>query len=93
MLERPIRSSALLAAVNTALRSRFRQYQVRDDLARRLESENTVAAIFETTTLGVAQADPATNGVRQLTKDLFESPLFSTVLVPMRDGLTISRKK
>ncbi len=39
VLERPVRSSTLLAAVQAALRARQRQYEVRDELERRLAAE------------------------------------------------------
>lgn len=39
VLERPIRSATLLAAVRTALQARRRQYEIRDELERRKKAE------------------------------------------------------
>lgn len=44
VLERPVYSGALIAAVRTALRSRVRQYQVREELRRRREAEDGLKA-------------------------------------------------
>jgi len=43
VLERPIRGPALLSTVRMALQSRRRQFEVRDELARRLEAERALA--------------------------------------------------
>ncbi len=42
ILERPMRVAALVSAVNSALRARGRQYQIRAHLAERAESEETL---------------------------------------------------
>jgi predicted O-methyltransferase YrrM len=34
--------------------------------------------------------DPATRGIREMTRSLLESDDFETVLIPMRDGVTVS---
>ena len=34
--------------------------------------------------------DASTRGVKELTRQLFDSPLFATSLIPMRDGVTVS---
>jgi len=44
VLERPVRSTALIAAVRTALQSRAAQYAVRDELERRRQAEQVVRA-------------------------------------------------
>jgi PAS domain S-box-containing protein len=43
-LERPLRTATLLSAVQAALEARQRQYQVRDELARRKEVEEVLRA-------------------------------------------------
>ena len=40
--------------------------------------------------LDEAPTDPATRGVQELTRMLYGSPEFETVLVPLRDGVTVS---
>lgn len=59
LLERPIRSATLLSSVRSALRSRARQYQVRDTLLERdradearQESESRLLTAMETARLG-----------------------------------------
>ena len=37
-----------------------------------------------------APSDPATRGVQELTRLLYDSPEFETVLIPLRDGVTVS---
>jgi PAS domain S-box-containing protein len=62
LLERPVRVAALLAAVQTALRARNRQYNAREHLAdldyiaRQLrESESRLKAMFENAAVGIAE--------------------------------------
>jgi predicted O-methyltransferase YrrM len=40
--------------------------------------------------LDEAPSDPATRGVQELTRLLYDSPEFETVLIPLRDGVTVS---
>ena len=40
--------------------------------------------------LDEAPSDPATRGVQELTRLLYNSPEFETVLIPLRDGVTVS---
>jgi len=40
--------------------------------------------------LDEAPSDPATRGVQELTRLLYASPEFETVLIPLRDGVTVS---
>ncbi len=42
LLERPLRTASLVSAVRTAVRSRWRQYQVRDELAARQRAEQAL---------------------------------------------------
>ncbi|HWC18267.1 MAG TPA: ATP-binding protein [Terriglobales bacterium] len=42
LLERPVRTVTLLSALRSALRARSRQYQIRDELTRRVEAERAV---------------------------------------------------
>ena len=42
LLERPVRLATLMTAVRTALRARERQYQIREHLAERLRSEESL---------------------------------------------------
>ena len=51
LVERPIRSESLLSAVETALRARIRQYEVRDFMSRQAHSEE---ALRRTEKLAVA---------------------------------------
>jgi signal transduction histidine kinase len=51
LVERPIRSESLLSAVETALRARLRQYEVRDFMSRQANSEE---ALRRTEKLAVA---------------------------------------
>lgn len=51
LVERPIRSESLLSAVETALRARMRQYEVRDFMKRQADSEE---ALRRTEKLAVA---------------------------------------
>jgi signal transduction histidine kinase len=51
LVERPIRSESLLSAVETALRARMRQYEVRDFMSRQANSEE---ALRRTEKLAVA---------------------------------------
>lgn len=51
LVERPIRSESLLSAVETAMRARMRQYEVRDFVRRQAESEE---ALRRTEKLAVA---------------------------------------
>jgi signal transduction histidine kinase len=51
LVERPIRSESLLSAVETALRARIRQYEVRDFMSRQANSEE---ALRRTEKLAVA---------------------------------------
>lgn len=51
LVERPIRSESLLSAVETALRARLRQYEVRDFMGRQADSEE---ALRRTEKLAVA---------------------------------------
>jgi len=51
LVERPIRSESLLSAVETALRARIRQYEVRDFMSRQADSEE---ALRRTEKLAVA---------------------------------------
>ncbi|MDB5292224.1 MAG: hypothetical protein JWL69_3465 [Phycisphaerales bacterium] len=44
LVERPVRVSTLMSVVRTALRARERQYQMRDDLARRVQAEQDLRA-------------------------------------------------
>jgi two-component system CheB/CheR fusion protein len=44
LVERPVRVSTLMSVVRTALRARERQYQMRDDLARRAQAEQELRA-------------------------------------------------
>ena len=64
LLERPIRRAPLLSSVRSALRSRRRQYQVRDTLLERDradqardESESRLATAIETARLGTWELD------------------------------------
>lgn len=64
LLERPIRRTTLLSSVRSALRSRRRQYQVRDTLLERdradeskRESESRLATAIETARLGTWELD------------------------------------
>lgn len=38
-------------------------------------------------------SDPATRGVQELTRRLYADPRFDTILIPVRDGVTVSRKR
>jgi signal transduction histidine kinase len=51
LVERPIRSESLLSAVETAMRARIRQYEVRDFMSRQADSEE---ALRRTEKLAVA---------------------------------------
>jgi caffeoyl-CoA O-methyltransferase len=43
--------------------------------------------------LDPAVTDPATRGVRELTRLLFEDPDFTGVIVPLRDGVFVGRRR
>jgi caffeoyl-CoA O-methyltransferase len=43
--------------------------------------------------LDPAATDPATRGVRELTRLLFEDPDFTGVIVPLRDGVFVGRRR
>ena len=65
LLERPIRSSTLLASVRAALRARKRQFQVRDTLAERDEAlrwlrieRETLETMLDNLPVGVLMAEP-----------------------------------
>ena len=67
LLERPIRMATLISSVRSALRSRSRQYQVRDTLierdlavAARRESESRLLMAIETAHLGTWERNIAT---------------------------------
>ena len=45
------------------------------------------------TVLDEDNQDPTTTGVRALTRALYESPDFETVLLPVRDGVTVSVRR
>jgi PAS domain S-box-containing protein len=58
VLERPTRVSALISAIRTALRSRQRQYQTREHLARIQNSEREQRDFFENAAVGLHVVDP-----------------------------------
>ena len=67
LLERPMSPATLLRSVQVALRTRRRQYQVRDLMAEQerqrrelQESEEQFRAMFNVASVGKAQADPTT---------------------------------
>ena len=87
LLERPIRSETLLATVRAALRSRQKQYQVRDalrarDLALdelRVERE-TLQSILDSLPVGVLMATPSGELLRsnRAAEQIFRHPMLPT---------------
>ncbi len=57
LLERPFRPTTLVRAVEVALRTRRRQYQVRDLLAELEKSSGRIRRILEQTIVGIAETD------------------------------------
>jgi PAS domain S-box-containing protein len=58
VLERPIRLTALLSAVASALRARRRQYETREHLARIERSEEDLRDFFDTVSVGIHWVGP-----------------------------------
>ncbi len=87
LLERPIRTETLLATVRAALRSRQKQYQIRDALRARdialdelrVERE-TLRSILESLPVGVLMATPDGRIVRsnRTSEKIFRHPLLPT---------------
>ena len=87
LLERPIRTETLLATVRAALRSRQKQYQIRDALrARDLALEElrvereTLQSILESLPVGVMMATPDGRIVRsnRTSEKIFRHPMLPT---------------
>jgi len=58
VLERPTRVTALVSSVRTALRSRQRQYQARENLAQIARSEGELRDFFDNASVGLHWAGP-----------------------------------
>jgi PAS domain S-box-containing protein len=58
VLERPVRVATLMSAVRTAIRSRLRQYQTRENLNRIAQSERDLRDLFDNATVGLHFTGP-----------------------------------
>lgn len=94
LVERPVRIRSLISVINTALRSRRRQYEVRDHLAERKESEEMLRSSEKQTAEALQAARRAESELRESDrkKDDFIALLAHELrnpLAPVRTGLRL----
>ena len=80
ILERPVFSKTLISAVRSAIRSRKRQYNVRDELIKRIRTENQLREREERLRLAARAADFGTYDADLEENSMYWSPEMKSIM-------------